>query len=117
MTTTHPKHSAYRFIALDVSLELIRSLRGPASRLRRHDAALAKQLQAAASSIAANLGEGRRRVGKDRTHFFRIASGSADETRVHLLVAEAWGWLRHEDIEASLNLADRLLALTHRLTH
>ena len=117
MTTTHHKHSAHRFIALDVSLELIRSLREPVARLRRHDSALAKQLQTAASSIAANLGEGRGRVGKDRSHFFRIAAGSADETRVHLLVAEAWGWLRHEEIEASLNLADRVLALTHRLTH
>ena len=116
MTTTHHKHSADRFVALDVSLQLIRSLRRPVEQLRRHDASLAKQLREAASSVAANLGEGRRRVGKDRTHFFRIAAGSADETRVHLLVAEAWGWLTHEDIRASLALTDRVLRLTYGLT-
>jgi hypothetical protein len=44
-------------------------------------------------------------------HFFRIAAGSAEETRVHLRVASAWGWLRADDIAATLVLIDRQLRL------
>ena len=40
-----------------------------------------------------NLGEGRRRFGKDRVHHFRIASGSNDEVRRVLDLAEAWGYV------------------------
>jgi hypothetical protein len=50
-------------------------------------------------------------------HFFRIAAGSAEETRVHLRVALAWGWVRAEDIDAPLALIDRELRLLWGLTH
>ena len=65
--------------------------------------------------MAANLAEGNRRRGKDRLQFFLIAAGSADETRAR--VALAWGWVRDEDIAASLVLLDGQLALLWRLTH
>ena len=71
---------------------------------------------APASSIAANVGEGSRRVGKDRLHFFRIAAGSAEEARAHLRVALAWGYLRDEQVEAALRLIDRQLRLLWGLT-
>jgi len=55
-------------------------------------------------------------VGKDRLHFFRIAAGSAEETRVHLRVAVAWGWLDESDVETSMALVDRQLRLLWGLT-
>ena len=56
---------------------MIRSLRQAVTRLQTRDGDLAKQLRRAASSVPLNLGEGRRRAGKDRLHLWRIAGGSA----------------------------------------
>ena len=105
------------FHALNLSLDCIRSLNPTLARIRTRDGDLAKQLRRAATSIALNLGEGGRREGKDRLHSYRIAAGSADETRVCLLVAEAWGYLDSDAIAASLKLLDSLLAILWKLTH
>ena len=86
------------------------------AKIRRHSARLATQIEDAASSIAANVAEGNRRVGKDRLHLFRVAAGSADEMRTHLRVAEAWGYVTMDDVDTSLQLADRELAMLSRLT-
>ena len=104
------------FIALDLSLQVIAEVRKPLQMLRQRDADLAKQLTRAASSIALNLGEGSRRRGKDRPHHYRIAAGSADELRVGLLVAQAWGHLNQTDIEQPLATLDELLAVLWKLT-
>ncbi|MCZ6795564.1 MAG: four helix bundle protein [Planctomycetota bacterium] len=56
------------FEALEVSLELVRSLRQPLRRLESCDPRLSRQLRDAASSVALNLAEGRRRAGRDRRH-------------------------------------------------
>ena len=104
------------FVALQVALSLIHSLRGPVRAIRKPNTKQANQLVDSASSVAANLGEGNRRVGRDRLHFFRIAAGSAEETRVHLLVALGWGWVNERDIAESLELLDRQLRLLHGLT-
>ena len=104
-----------KFDALEVSIQVIRALRTVVDRLREKDAALADQVTRAASSVAANLGEGRRRTGKDRAYRFRIADGSANEVKVHLRVALAWGWLEQEDVAEALALVDRVLAMTWRL--
>ncbi|MCP3958490.1 MAG: hypothetical protein GY719_11610 [bacterium] len=63
-----------------------------------------------------DLGEGRRRAGKDRTYLWRVAGGSADEARVGLLIAEAWTYVAHDEIAEALELLDRLLAITWTLT-
>ena len=120
MTTTRPQHtscsSEHRFHALEVSIELIHSLRPLRFKLARQSKSLATQLERAASSIAANVSEGRRRAGKDRLYHFRVAAGSADETRTHLLVAHAWGFLEAAEITESLVLIDRILAMLYRLS-
>ncbi len=105
------------FIALEVSLDLIRSLNSPLEQIRTRSCSLADQIDDAAASVALNLGEGRRRSGKDRVHLFRIAAGSADEVRTALRVAEARGQVDRNAIAAALQLCDRLLALTWGLTH
>ena len=104
------------FQCLDVALELVRSLRAPIERIQSHDRSLADQLRRAASSIPLNLAEGRRRNGKDRRHLWRVAAGSADETRSCLLVADAWGYVDAKDLSESLELADRVVAMCWRLT-
>ena len=67
--------------------------------------------------MVANLGEGSRRRGKDRIHFYSIAEGSTDEIRCHLRAALAWSWVTPADVRASLNLIDRELAMLWKLTH
>jgi four helix bundle protein len=104
------------FIALDVALSLIGSLRAPVMRIRRHHAKHANQIVDAASSVAANLAEGNRRTGRDRLHLFRIAAGSAAETQVHYQVAQAWGGVSEQVLEQALSLVDRELRLLHGLT-
>jgi hypothetical protein len=47
---------------------------------------------------------------------FRIAAGSADETRVHLWVAQNWGWVSEQEVAQALALLDRELRLLHGLT-
>jgi four helix bundle protein len=110
-------NGAQLFVAFEVALEVIRSLRGVVAVARRHNRKVADQIVDASSSSAANLAEGNRRIGRDRLHFFRIAAGSADETRAHLRVALAWGWVTDNDIERTLQLLDRELGLIWGLTH
>jgi four helix bundle protein len=105
-----------QFDAFEVSLQLIASLRAPLSRLQTHDADLAGQLRRAASSVPLNLSEGRRRIGKDRLHLWRVAAGSADEARAALRVAQAWGYVEDAVIQEPLALLDRLLAMLWRMT-
>ena len=105
------------FHAFEVALRLIRSLRRPVAQIRKHSRTAANQIQDAANSAAGNLLEGNRRTGKDRTHFFNISAGSADEVRGHLLTAEAWGWVGMRDIDEALDRADHLLAILYKLTH
>ena len=82
-----------RFLAYDLSIELIHSLRPTLALIKRHDAALTKQLRDALASIALNTAEANGRVGGDRLHHFRIALGSLRESGAVLDVAVAFGWL------------------------
>lgn len=101
--------------AYDVSLQLIRSLRGVVCALKKHDRDLACQLHRAASSVALNVAEGRDRSGGDQRHSYEIAAGSAGEVHAALDTAEAWGW--PVDVSASRALVARLRALLYGLAH
>ncbi|MEM9489505.1 MAG: four helix bundle protein [Myxococcota bacterium] len=105
------------FDVFDVSLELIRTVRGPIEVIRSHDATLSTQLRKAAASVPANIREGNRRQGRDRLHLWTIAAGSADEVQSHLLVAQAWGYIDDTALQVPLQLVDRVLAMLWRLTH
>lgn len=97
------------FIAYDNALDLIRSLRPVLAQLQRYDADAAKQLVRAGNSILNNLGEGRRRHGKDCRRFYRMAHGSAGEIQAILDSADAWGWT--VETQKARALLDRELAL------
>ena len=105
------------FDALKVALELIRALKPVIQKIRQHDPSLATQITRAASSNAGNLGEGRWRAGRDRIHHFRVAGGSAGEVEVHLHVALAWGYVEASDLDESMALLDRELAMCWKLIH
>ena len=104
------------FRALELALEIVSQLRKPTESLRRYDNDLAKQIRRAGSSLALNLAEGNRRRGKDRTHFFRIAAGSASEVRTALKVACAWGYLKRHDLANLDDQLDHYLATLYKLT-
>lgn len=105
------------FDALETAIQLAAALRPALTRLRQCDRHLAVQATDACNSIALNLDEGRRRVGGDRLHLFRVALGSAGELRTALRLAQAWGHLRPAELATPLALLDRVLAMTWRLTH
>jgi four helix bundle protein len=103
------------FIALEVSLEVVRSLRVVVDELALRDRDLADQVRRAASSAALNIAEGSKRAGKDQAHHYRIAAGSAAEVRAAIAVGAAWGYFdqeRHASLEARL---DRQAALLYRI--
>ena len=105
------------FDALEVSLEAVQSLQAVLPRIRSRDSKLYDQITRSLSSVPLNLAEGRRRSGKDRTHHWRIAAGSADEGRTALRVALAFGYVHSKDVKKTLGLLDRVLAMTWRMTH
>jgi len=105
------------FDAFEVALELVRSLRAPLAALDQRDPSLAQQLRRAAASVPLNLGEGRRRSGRDRVHLWRVAAGSAGEVLAALRTAEAFGYLAPPSVAPALALCDRVLAMLWRLTH
>ena len=57
MTTETKRPGAQKFVALELSLEIVKGLRDVVGVIRRRDVGLAKQIVRSASSIAANLGE------------------------------------------------------------
>lgn len=113
MNTKRPQTT---FHAFELSLSLITALVPLVARIEQCDRDLGRQLRKAASSVSLNLGEGRRRTGRDRIHLWRVADGSAEETRVCLHVAAAWGYIDVADADKALALADQILAICWTLT-
>ena len=105
-----------RFVALDLSYQIIEALAPIAKKLGRSDTDLAKQLRRAASSNALNLAEGSGRTGNDRRRHFRIAAGSCRESEAALRVAEAWGYVERDELCAVYELFDRLQRMQWTMT-
>jgi four helix bundle protein len=101
-----------RFLAYDLSLDLIRDLRTTIARIRRHSRTMARQLVDALSSVAQNTAEASGRVGGDRLHLFRIALASLREVGGCLDVAVAFGWLDEAPLVAE---RDRLGGMLYSL--
>jgi four helix bundle protein len=110
-TTTGPRFRAYA-TALE-ALRLTGALLGP---IRTADRSLADQLKRAATSVALNLAEGGKRRHGDRAHFYRIAAGSAAESRACLDVAAALGYLDSEATARAWRAFDDVAAMLYPLT-
>jgi four helix bundle protein len=103
------------FIAYDVSLQLVSSLRHVVPLVERSDRDLADQLRRAASSVVLNLAEGQRSAKGNKHKHYAIAHGSANEVKAALELARAWGWI--DEAREPREILDRLLAILWRLTH
>jgi four helix bundle protein len=103
------------FQALELALDAVRHLVAPLADISQRDPDLARHRRAAAS-MALNLGEGRRRSGRDRLHLWRVAAGSADEVVTALRVAESFQLVPATAVAPVVERCDRVLAITYTLT-
>jgi four helix bundle protein len=114
---TNNENATPTFHVYEVARELARASRPLIERIEKRDRSLADQARRAAQSVMLNVREANRRVGRDRLHGFRIAAGSADELVGALDVAEVMGYLAPADVITPVALADRVLAMLHRLAN
>lgn len=71
--------------------------------------ALSSQLKRSASSIPANIAEGKgRSSNKDFNRFLYIARGSLEESKSHLLLAKELGYINDTDFSKAVNIAKEL---------
>ena len=103
------------FDAYDRSIELLTVLAPVLKSLLPRDRDLEDELRRAACSVVRNLAEGSRRRGKDRSHFWRLASGSAAEVGSCLDIAIALDYADREQLATAAALVDRVKAMTWRL--
>jgi len=101
-----------RFEALEIALELARALRAVLDEIKQHDRDMANQLKRAGTSAPSCLSEGAQRNGQDRLHLYRVAAGSASEVHTQLRLA-----VSEERANGALQLAERTVAITWRLSH
>jgi four helix bundle protein len=78
---------------------------------------IADQVIRSASSVPANIAEGRGRSGRDRLYHWRIAYGSAREVDAHLRLLLGTGAIDAPQTESALQLFDDVRAITWRLLH
>lgn len=83
--------------------------------LPRGNAALGDQLRRATLSIPLNIAEAAGKAATERTHFHRIARGSAMECGAILDVARLLGVSETEDIAAGKELLVRIVAMLTRM--
>ncbi len=78
---------------------------------------IADQVIRSASSVPANIAEGRGRAGRDRLHHWRISYGSAREIDTHFRLLLGAGAIDVSQAESALQLFDDVRAMTWRLLH
>ena len=78
---------------------------------------IADQVIRSASSVPANLAEGAGRSGRDRTHHYRIAYGSAKEVDTHLRLLTGANAIDVSQADTALSLFDDVRAMTWKLIH
>ncbi|MBI2894739.1 MAG: four helix bundle protein, partial [Deltaproteobacteria bacterium] len=83
----------------------------------KHDKNMATQMKDALGSIAANLGEGSLRRGKDRKYHYSVAAGSAAELAVWLRIARAWRHVDEQSYSGVAEFLDRTNAICYRLVN
>ena len=103
------------FVAYEISVQFLHSLRPLVPMIERSDRDLADQMRRAASSILLNLAEGQRLTKGNKQRHYVIAHGSANEVKASLHAAVAWG--RIENAAEPLQVLDHLLRLLWGLTH
>ena len=99
--------------AIDAAAEAISLVRRVPAPLK----SLADQVIRSAASVPANLSEGHGRMGRDRTHHWRIAFASAKEIDAHIRLLAQSNTIDRRRAADVLNLFDEVRAMTWRLLH
>jgi four helix bundle protein len=102
---------------LDDAVRAVEALRPIVTKIRAHDRSLADQLRDAASSMVLNIGEGAYSDPGNQRARLSTASGSANEARVALSLAGAWGYATTDDTIAADAQLDVVIAKLYRLLH
>jgi four helix bundle protein len=77
---------------------------------------LIQQLRRSASSIAANIVEGKsKKTDKEFASFLYNSRGSLEETRYHMLLARDLGYMNEKEYESSEKLATEVSFLLNKL--
>ena len=105
------------FEALEVALQFVEAVAPVVKIVAQHDKDLARQLRRSATSAANNTAEGNKRIGGDRLHAFRVASGEAAEAVASLRMAVTWDYVSATSVAPARALEDRLQAMLYRLRH
>ncbi len=100
-------------LARDAAIVVLRLVRRAPPAFR----ALTDQTAGAVTSVPLNLAEGAGRRGRDRLHHWRIAYGSALETRTALELLAATGGVDAKVAATADVLLDRVAAMAWRLVH
>jgi four helix bundle protein len=90
---------------------------GPSSRRSEPTTEAADQLRDAASSMVLNIGEAAYSDPGHQRARLSTASGSANEARVALRLAGAWGYAATDDTIAADAQLDVVIAKLYRLLH
>jgi hypothetical protein len=85
------KEHRVRFLAYDLSLDIIRDMRPALVAIRRHSANLARHCNESLESVALNIAEGDGRYGGDRRKHFAAALGSLRDVNAAIDIATAAG--------------------------
>jgi hypothetical protein len=111
----HHRTTLMPFLALDLSLDLIRGLRPTIELLRRKSPRLRRQLEDSLAGIVQNVcvtSPAGSRSGGDRPALYRYGLGSLREVNGILLAAVAFGWLAEAPLAAE---RDRLGGILYGL--
>lgn len=103
--------------ALDLTLAIIPKARELVAKIRMTDRYLADQFRRAVTSIALNLGEADGNRDGNRRLRLQTAHGSANEAKVALRIAVAWGYVVQEDVDEIFAIIDRVGAMTWSRLH
>ncbi len=117
MTVSRIGTTTSRFAAHELALQAAASVFTLAGEVPRSCVDLAEQARRAASSVPLNLAEGAGRGGKDRVYHFRVAYGSVREAHSAVRLFEGLGAVRASRARETLELLDRVGAMTWRLVH
>ena len=103
-------------VVVELALEIIQALRPLMPLIQRRDRDLASQLARAASSAALNSGEAEYNDPGNRRARFHTAAGSANEARVALRAAVAWGHITAVQAQPPIAAYDRVVGMLWRLS-
>ena len=94
--------------AAGTAIDLVRRVPSPLK-------SLADQVIRSATAVLANLAEGHGRIGRDRTHHWRIAYASAKQVDCHIRLLCVSGAVHRGKAMTALQLFDEVRAMTWRL--